>query len=162
MTWIVDENGRRWVEPQARVKRKRGRGRFADVKVGDQLMCRVISRWDSPIRDDLAANDAGWQRHERDHGFQYAIVTDLWFDPVAGQDDPLKGEMVGIQILHQGRPRGGKRAHTIRGLASNKWQYADRDEIAHWEAVRAGVDAGDVIGIGRGRRDRKEPRLYRL
>jgi len=163
VTWIVDGTGRHWVDEKPRVKRKRGRGRFADVKVGDQLMQRVIGRWDQfPKPADGVANDPAPIRHERDYGWCYAVVTDIWFDPVAGQDDPIKGEMIAIQVLRQGLPLGGKRAHTVRGLASNQWQYADRDEIAHWEAVRAGVDAGDVVGIGRGKRGRKEQRLYRL
>lgn len=159
MTWIIDESGRRWVDPPPpRVKRKRGRGRFSEIKVGDQIMQRIISRWDTYGKPPPGvANDPAPVRHEKDHGYAYAIVTDIWFDPVAGQSDPLKGEMIGIQPLRQGIPIGDKRAHTIRGLASNKWEYADRDEIAHWEAVRSGVDAGTVVGIGRGRR-RKPPR----
>lgn len=137
-------------------KRRRGRGRFADIKVGDQLQQRSIGRWDTMLHDERAANDAGWQRHERDYGYIYAQVTDLWFDPVAGEDDPIRGEMVGIVHLHQGQPRGGKRAHTIRGLASNGWQYAERDEIEHWQQVREGVRDGTVVGIGAGRRGRPQ------
>ena len=159
MTIIRDASGTREVHSPRREKRKRGAGRFADVKVGDQIMQRVVSRWDTVARDDRAANDAAWIKHERDHGFAYAIVTDLWFDPVKGETDPIAGQMVAIQHLRQGRPIMSKRPHTVRGLASNGFVYADRDEIAHWNAVRAAHDAGQVVGIGQGRTIRKRPKI---
>lgn len=148
----------RSVHNPRREKRKRGAGRFAEIKVGDQIMQRVVSRWDTVALDDRAANDAAWIKHERDHGFSYAIVTDLWFDPVKGETDPVAGQMVAVQHLRQGKPVMSKRAHTVRGLASNGFVYADRDEIAHWEAVRAAHEAGQVVGISLGRVIRKRPK----
>ncbi len=159
MTTIHDENGTRQVHIPRREKRKRGAGRFAEVKVGDQLMQRVISRWSTYATDPSAANDPAMVDHEKDCGFAYAIVTDLWFDPVKGEEDPIAGQMVAIRHLRQGRPIMSKRPHTIRGLASNGWQYADRDEIAHWEAVREAHEAGKVIGIGVGKVYRKRPQI---
>lgn len=142
-----------------REKRKRGAGWFAEVKVGDQLMQRVISRWSTYGKDANAANDPAATEHVKDCGLAYAIVTDLWFDPVKGEEDPISGQMVAIRHLRQGRELGSKNPHTIRGLASNGWQYADRDEIAHWEAVREAHEAGQVIGIGRGTVLRKRPQI---
>lgn len=133
-----------------REKRKRGAGRFSEVKVGDQLMQRVISRWGTYEKNPDAANDPAMVEHVKDCGFAYAIVTDLWFDPVKGETDPISGQMVAIRHLRQGREFGSKNPHTIRGLASNGWQYADRDEIAHWEAVREAHAAGLVVGIRQG------------
>jgi hypothetical protein len=159
MTKIHDANGSRLVHIPRREKRRRGAGRFAEVKVGDQLMQRVISRWQAYEQDPIAANDPALVDRSKDCGFAYAIVTDLWFDPVKGEDDPVAGQMVAIRNLRQGRPLGRKSPHTIRGLASNGWQYADRDDIAHWEAVRAAHEEGLVIGIGRAQVIRKRPKI---
>lgn len=120
-------------------------------------MKREIQRWSTPVKDARAANDVPWQEHERDFGLRYAIVTDLWFDPVKGETDSVSGQMIAIRWLRQGREVSRKSPHTRRGLAMQGWHYADRDEIAHWEAVRAAVETGEVVGIGKGRRGRAAP-----
>lgn len=139
-TWITDDNGTRWVELPERKSRKSPRAlRFADLKVGDQLF---------------------WTRYHWPDSAGYYLVTDLWFDPVAGQDDETAGRMVAIVRLgHDGEPRGHKERHTLRGLASQGFQYADRDYIAFCKARKAGMEAGDVVGIGAGRRIRARPKL---
>jgi hypothetical protein len=130
---VYDERRRRWVEPRvAKQVSVRGRGRFSNVSVGDQIMRSNVSRRELRLqrKEDGIATPG-----ERQKCFEYAIVTDIWFDPVAGQHDRLKGEMVAIQPLLDGRAHGAKRAHTVRGLATNKWQYAKRAKAASWEIV---------------------------
>ena len=145
MTWITDDNGTRWVDATRPKKRRRSPRalRFADVKVGDQLMNNRHSLgMDYPLGRKF-----------------YVVVTDLWFDPVAGQDDPVKGRMVGYrQIDGYGRPIGSKIATTIRGLASQQFQYADIDYIALAKSRAEAVKSGDVVGIGQGRVIRQRPR----
>lgn len=49
VTWIVDQNGRRWVPQQVRKRRKPARAlRFADLKVGD-VKHHTLTRLDSFI-----------------------------------------------------------------------------------------------------------------
>jgi hypothetical protein len=90
----------------------------------------------------------------------YFIVTDLWFDPVAGQEDPIKGQMVGFQQLGpDGEPRGTKSATPIRGLASQQYEYADMDYIAMCKHRSTALDTGKVVGLGYGRTIRQRPKL---
>lgn len=108
MTWITDSNGTRWVEPVKRKERKPPRAlRFADVKVGDQIMHAVESK------RIVNGVEVPYMR-----GVHYYVVTDLWDDPVEGQSDPLKGKMVGYaQIDDRGEVSNRKSKTTIRGLA---------------------------------------------
>jgi hypothetical protein len=143
MTLITDGNGTRWVETPVRKRRKPARAlRFAELKVGDQL-CRD---WNNV----LVAGKARW----------FYLVTDLWFDPVAGQDDETAGRMVAIAHIN---PRNGetrrKESHTLRGLASQGFHYSGIDFVEHTKAKIAGMIAGNVIGIGRGLVIRKRPKL---
>lgn len=143
MTIIRDGNGTRWVEIPERKRRKPARAlRFAELKVGDQLR----RDWDNV----LVTGRARW----------YYLVTDLWFDPVAGQDDEVAGQMVGIAHID---PRTGeacrKQSHTLRGLASQGFHYAELDFIAHIKAAIVGIAEGKVVGIGRGLVIRKHPKL---
>lgn len=132
-----------WVDiTKPRKVRKSPRAlRFAEVKVGDQLMQTTTS--------------AGWRG---DKTTWYYIVTDMWYDPVAGQDDPLKGQMVGIQRLDsKGAPTSRKEAHPIRGLASNQFHYADRDYIVFCKIRIDAMNDGSVVGIGIASRRPKVP-----
>jgi len=142
MTWITDDTGTRWVEYPARKQRNAPRAlRFADLKVGDQLVQKPNGGWYRAIPI-------------------YYQVTDLWFDPVAGQTDPIKGQMVGYdQIGTNGELRGAKRATTIRGLASQQFEYADIDYIAQCKVVKEAKADGKVVGIGMGRIIRKRPKV---
>lgn len=144
MTWITDGNGRRWVETPPRKRRKPARAiRFAAIKPGDQL---VLNR-------PSAALD------RRSYPIHY-LVTDTWFDPVAGQDDETAGRMVAIQrIGNDGEIAGRKFAHTVRGLASQQYRYADLDYIAMCKARLAAHTEGKVVGIGKGSVIRRRPKL---
>jgi hypothetical protein len=145
MTWIVDGNGTRWVEVPQRKRRKSPRAlRFANIKVGDQLMLKPKPNWHRGIP-------------------HYIIVTDLWFDPVAGQEDPVAGQMVGYsQITMSGDVRPRKSSTTIRGLASQQYVYADIDYIALCKARGDAMQTGEVVGIGAGTNIRKRPKIAGL
>lgn len=144
MTLIHDGNGTRWVEIPPRKRRKSPRAlRFAEIAVGDQLM----RTWPGFLDQGISV----W----------YYVVTDLWFDPVAGQSDETAGRMVAIQRLdpRTGEPNYRKEPHTIRGLASQGFRYADLDYAAHVKAARQAAVEGKVIGIGRGIVIRRRPKV---
>lgn len=153
MTWITDGSGTRWVELPARKRRKSPRAiRFANIKVGDQVMRTYTSRgWRGGI-DDTSAPPT-----ELSQTTWYYIVTDLWFDPVAGQDNRVAGEKVAIaRIQPDGQIYPRKEPHTKRGLASQGFHYADHDFIAF---VKQRQEAENVVGIGFGRVIRRRPKL---
>lgn len=143
MTWIVDGSGTRWVDDRPPKRRQSPRAiRFAEIKVGDQLM----RRWTF-----LPGGTDVW----------YYLVTDLWFDPVAGQKNDAAGRMVAVRWLNPrtGEPDTRKQAHTIRGLASQGFHYADMDYTAHIRATLEGIRAGAVVGIGKAHVIRARPKL---
>lgn len=134
MTWITDNNGRRWVEIPKKQRRASPRAlRFADVKVGDQIMLTPRS----------------W--HYRKFKIYY-VVTDLWFDPVAGQNDPLKGAMVGYAQIRGDGELTRKSATTLRGLASQGFEYADMDYIAMCKARLPALKDGTIVAFNRKKR----------
>jgi hypothetical protein len=93
--------------------------RFADIEVGDELQ----RQWS----------------HAR---MGYYVVTDRWFDPVAGQNDPISGQMVAVVMAGRNR----KESHTLRGLASNGFYYSDRAglrQMAKKALKRNGADDED-------------------
>lgn len=139
MGWITDENGTRWVPAPARKRRKPGRAlKFGEVEVGDQLVQRPKpgSRYGLPV---------------------YYLVTDRWFDPVRGQDDPVKGQMVGLASITSSGVPGSKISTTVRGLASQQYEYADIDYIGHCFS-RADALGDVVVGIGYGKVIRARPK----
>ncbi len=90
----------------------------------------------------------------------YYLVTDLWFDPVAGQDNPVAGRMVAIvSIDADGYPHHRKAPHTLRGLASQGSRYADLDYIAFCRQRLSAIDEGGVVGIGFGQTIRRRPKM---
>ena len=112
MTWVTDGSGTKWVEFRRRKRRKPGRAlKFGNVQVGDQLVrahsrpASISPRYNMPV---------------------HYLVTDRWFDPVKGEDDPIKGQMVGLaQIDERGVP-GTRSARTVRGLGRQTYEYAGR------------------------------------
>lgn len=143
MTLIRDGRGTRWVEIPQRPRRGPARAvRFADIKVGDQVM----RRW----ADCFGNGGRVW----------YYVVSDLWFDPVAGQKDDTAGRMVAIQHVN---PRDGdlgrKEGHTLRGLASQGFHYADVNFLTLARLRAAEIQAGAVVGIGKGHIIRARPKL---
>lgn len=152
MTWITDDMGTRWVALPVRKKRKSPRAvRFANIKVGEQVMKAYTSkgwrRGDDPRVPSREISQTIW----------YYIVTDLWFDPVAGQDNHVAGEMVAIARIDSGGtvlPR--KEPHTKRGLASQGFHYADRDFITFAKQTR---EAENIVGIGFAQVIRRRPKI---
>lgn len=102
----------------------------------------------------------GDQLEQSRYGKSYWIVTDTWFDPVKGQNNPQQGDMVAIQQINHntGNPRPSKTAHTIRGLASNGYTWASRDWMSFFRSRLAAHQEGTVVGIGHARTIRKRPK----
>lgn len=141
MTWIIDGSGTHWVEVPQPKRRKPPRAlKFAEVKVGDQLMMKPRDSW----YRGLAI---------------YCLITDMWFDPVEGQDDPLKGSMIGYAHIKEDGSLSRKSSTTIRGLASQQFDFADIDYIALCKARSQATETGEVIGIGFGKTIRNRPKI---
>jgi hypothetical protein len=144
----MDDDGRMWTEIPRRKRRKSPRAvRFAEIKVGDQLMREY--RLDGFCSIDRKDRVQIW----------YYVVTDLWFDPCAGQHDETAGRMVAIQSIcpRTGDPRPHKEPHTLRGLASQGFHFADIDFLAHAKARNQAMADGAVVGIGKGHVIRRRP-----
>lgn len=139
-SWVTDDSGTRWVEYAERKRRKPARAlRFAGLIIGDQLMEKARGDWGRKFPT-------------------FWLVTDLWFDPVAGQRDGTAGRMVAvIRIDQHGELVGEKYRHTLRGLASQGFHYAKHDRIAECKARLAAMKDGSVVGIGLGRARPKLP-----
>lgn len=124
---ITDNSGTRdvWVEDRKRRSfnpAKDGR-RFKDVKIGDQLAHVTPTRFSLTSPSKRLIIDPSI--------VTYVVVTDRWFDPVAGQHNASKGDMVAVQRLgRDGKPEGSKRAHTVRGLASQGYKMPPKRMIA--------------------------------
>lgn len=159
MTWIHDGDGKvppRWVEIPTPKPRKSPRAlRFAALAVGDQIMKAWTSKgWRGGV-DDMKAPAI-----ELSKNVWYYLVTDMWFDPVAGQENAVAGQMVAIvRVDHDGWPFSRKEHHTLRGLASEGFQYADRDFIAFCRDRAEAMKGGAVVGIGMGNAIRARPKL---
>lgn len=156
MTWITGGgDGRRWVEVPVRKRRKSPRAlRFANLKVGDQIM-KVWTQ-----RGWKGGDDHKQPPREFSRRVAYYIVTDLWFDPVEGQSNPVAGQMVGIVTVREnGEPGHHKEKHTLRGLAAQSFVYADRDYITFCrDRLAAMREGGVIVGIGHGNVVRRRPK----
>lgn len=147
MTWITDQDGRRWVDQPVRKRRKSPRAmRFAYLKVGDVLThsskC-VSMRYERTDRPEgvIFANDDHTEVYTTQFAVGFAICEDRWFDPVAGQDDPVKGEMASVRPLSATGRSPYKQGHTLRGLASQGFNYATPEQAALVLAFFADRDA---------------------
>lgn len=148
MTLITDENGTRWVDTPPRKRRApRTGGRFSALEVGQQLVKTYTIRW----------TRAGVEESSR-HTY-HAIVTDLWLDPVAGEENPWRGQMVAIASIGPDGRLSKKRGMSRHALACDGWHKTDIDYRAMCVARVAAMKAGDVVGIGAGRRIRARPKL---
>jgi hypothetical protein len=139
MTWITDKDGTRWVAITSQRKSRRpGRAlKFGNVAVGDQLMVTSHDAW----------------RNGRPHTVYY-IVTDLWFDPVKGQEDAVAGQMVGYSQIANNGVLTHKSATTVRGLASQQFQVADIDYLGMCLARAEAYKDGLVVGIFKNKKRR--------
>jgi hypothetical protein len=147
VTWIVDDNGTRWVDvTRHRKTRKSPRAiKFAALKVGDQIMQKPRPGFYRGIAT-------------------YYVVTDIWFDPVAGQDNEAAGTMVGFAQVKSDGTLSRKRSTPIRGLASQQYDYADKDYVGLATARAAAMKEPDgaVVGIGYARTIRQRPKIAGL
>lgn len=84
--------------------------RFADLEVG-----QVLTNWQKKQNGE-------WAQHGN------YLVTDSWFNPVAGQDDPISGTMVAVALFQEKDGVVGRKwAYPIRGLASAGFHYEGVD-----------------------------------
>ena len=141
VTWITDDTGSRWVVSPPRKKRKSPRAlKFADIKVGDQIMLKPNNAWYRKIP-------------------LYYVVTDIWFDPVAGQNDQLKGQMIGYAQISSDGSLTKKSSTPIRGLASQQFDYADIDYLSIANARNNALRDGKIVGIGYAKTIRARPKI---
>jgi hypothetical protein len=135
VTWIVDSDGRRWVDVPPRKRRAPSRAlRFANLQVGAILIHRAktTSMAGGP-RDESAANDdRPWMTH---HHVGFARVDDRWHDPCLGQTDPIAGELAGVRHMTAWGWAPYKQPHTLRGLASQGFHHATPEQAARVLAV---------------------------
>lgn len=154
MTWITDGSGTRWVPVPPRKRRRSPRAlRFANLREGEVLIHR--HKWRVERHDParlMLANDNS--RTETGTSISFAIAERLWFDPVAGEDDPVAGQMVGVRALTSHGPARSMRSHTLRGLASNGYHPATPEqsaEVLRWMADRDRLlerfDAGEITAV---------------
>jgi len=149
MVWIIDNAGRRWVDDPPEKRRKPPRVRkFANLSVGDQVMQTTTAEY---------INSAGRR------SAAYYHVSDMWFDPVDGQDDPIKGQWVAlVRIAGDGSTNGRKVKIKLRGLASQGYEPADIDYIELCKTRLEAADSGAVVGIGAARAIRARPKVAGL
>lgn len=111
--------------------------RFHDVNVGEVV--RHQGLWQRDYDDPAAlesANDNRRTQRGLAHGF--AIVEHRWFDPVAGDRDPIAGQLVAVRRISWRGLDGGLTKHTIRGLASQGYhRLPPADGVAVLEWLRA-------------------------
>lgn len=161
-------SGDGWGQFVRRVERKRRRKpraiRFAEVKVGDVLVQRDRLQYTSETVKPTIVPTANTNAELVEHrATSWAVVTDLWLDPVAGECDEVAGQMVGLRTLRHGVEVGNKWSTTRRGLASQQWHYATEVEIADLAKRRRAVEAirsGDAAPMVRPKR-RPEPQRIR-
>lgn len=141
-------------EPRKR-RRKPRPLRFLGVKLDDILIQqrKVIEAYRRPRPFQIANDDPQEVEYVPAISTYYAIVTDLWFDPVFGQTEESAGRMVGLRYW-AGEPIGSKWSHNLLGLARAGWQYATPDQIGDLELTlaqarrrREALRAGEVTPI---------------
>lgn len=129
--------------------------RFAQVKVGDILIHKrkTLNAFARPRPVPIANDDPVEVEYVAAIATSFAIVTDLWWDPVYGQAEESAGQMVGCQYW-VGGGIGSKWSHNRLGLARAGWDYATPDQIADAEGMirreerlRQALRAGEVSPI---------------
>lgn len=143
--------GPTWTPITLRRSRRKPRtgGRFSEIAVGDSLLLVRIARWQE-IRDGA----------ERTARYEIAyVVTDLWFDPVAGEENPWQGQMTAVAQVRPDGSLGRKTRYSRHALAAVGFQKTDADHVGLAKARHEGAKAGKVVGIGRARALRRRPRL---
>lgn len=124
--------------------------RFGDLQVGAILIHRgkVISERRVQHPPHVANED--WRRDVQ-HYASFHVVVFRWFDPVAGQDDPIRGEMAGVVSITTMGQQKHAIPHTLRGLAQQGYTYATAEQadrvrafIEHRQLLIAEFDAGRI------------------
>lgn len=152
-----------FVKAQPRKRRGAPRAlRFADLKPGAVLLQRNKSTtsWHvKPTAGFEPLNDN--QRVEIRHQARFWICEFRWFDPVKGQIDLVAGEMAGVCPISNSGKHTSASAHTLRGLASQGFNYATSDQT---DQVLAFIDNRAVIiaDFDEGRITPEEARLRAL
>lgn len=147
-------------EPARKRRRKPRPLRFAQISVGDVLIQRRKTiralRVARPIKP--ANDDPQEPIYVPAIATSFAVVTDLWFDPVYGQCEDIDGQMVGFQFWVDGAGVGTKMSDNRRGLQRRGWDFATPDQIADAQGEydrerrrRQAVRDGEVTPI-RGRK----------
>lgn len=148
-TVVHDQEGTRFVQVEPKPKRRPARAlRFPDLKVGDGLILKGKShsvRYEQPLR--LAglppvANDDMREIVSTRRYVTLALCTDRWFDPVLGQTDPIKGDMVGLRWITGNGMTGTKISYPIRGLAPQGYWPATPEQTLR---IREFVDERGML-----------------
>lgn len=87
-----------------------------------------------------------------------AVVSDRWFDPVAGQHDRWAGEMAGLRLLTSRGLGPNKTPHTLRGLAQQGYHPTTPEQqrlASDWLAARVQL----MLELDSGRVTLEEARL---
>lgn len=140
---ITDGTGTRWVKVEPRTRRKPGRAlRFEGLQPGAVLIHRA--KWKVthgvPAAVRGTANNNG--RDEQGVSVGFAIVEHRWFDPVAGEHDPVAGEMAAVRDLTPSGSGRHLRGHTLRGLASNGYHPATPEQA---EAILIAIEERVIL-----------------
>jgi hypothetical protein len=143
-------------EPARKRRRKPKPLRFAQISVGDILIHHrnTIDAIRRPRMVEVANDDPPDPIYVPAIATSFAIVTDLWFDPVLGDQEPATGQMVGLKYYIEGAARGSKWSYNRLGLARKGWHFATPDQIAdqageleRQRAVRAAIADGSASPI---------------
>jgi len=140
-----------FVERQEPKQRAKPRAlRFADVQVGEIVRHQAL--WRFEVADPTSLESANDNRRTKSgvaHGF--GIIEHRWFDPVAGERDPIAGELVAVRRISWRGPERGLTKHTIRGLASQGYHRlppADGVAVLEWLRARDALlqrhEAGEI------------------
>lgn len=148
MTWITDNSGTRWVEvPQRKRRKPRTGGRFSELSIGDQLVQRTPYTRIRPHEPERAPYE------------QYVQVTDLWFDPVAGQDNEWRGQMVGVAAININGALSKKQSYSRHALAAVGYHRAEIDYRGMCVARAQAARDGAVVSIRHAHKIRSRPKL---
>lgn len=81
---------------------------------------------------------------------------------MAGEQDPLKGDMVGYAMIMQDGSLSQRKSTTVRGLASQQFDYSDQDYLSLASVRKRELDSGSVVDIRIGKVIRQRPKVAGL
>ena len=150
-TLIHDADGSRFVPWTERKRRRPARAlRFGDLQAGAILIHRGKVVSERRVQHPAHVANEDW-RTEVHHYAGFHLVLFRWFDPVAGQGDPVSGEMVGVVPITTMGQQPRATGHTLRGLAQQGFHYASDEQaerarafIEHRRQLIADFEAGRI------------------